>query len=55
MLEREFALTCSHAQKVECLTLGRICKLDWQTCFNFERDELVAVCPAKLKNDREAG
>jgi len=45
-------MTCSHAQKVEYLTLGRICKLDRQTCFNFDVDGLVAVCPAKTKEGK---
>jgi len=45
-------MTCPNAEKVEYLTLGRICKLDRQTCFNFENDGLVAVCPAKLKEEK---
>jgi len=44
-------MTCPHAEKVGCLTLGRICKLDGQTCFNFDVDAVVTVCPAKLKKE----
>jgi hypothetical protein len=45
-------MTCPHAQKVEYLTLGRICRLDRQTCFNFDVDALVATCPVKMKEEK---
>lgn len=45
-------MTCPHSQKVEYLTVSRVCKLDRMVCFNFEEDALVAICPAKLKDER---
>ena len=46
-------MTCPHSQKVAYLTVNRVCKLDKMVCFNFDKDELVDVCPAHLKNERE--
>jgi hypothetical protein len=51
--DQETQQTCGYSQPVLFMSLGRLCQLDKGSCFNWHDPEIVKLCPALLKNEKQ--